>query len=163
MPLDLSAPISEWLPTVWYGGYLDGLPDLCVGRLPAAFGRSSPWKIWIVERPEERTALLRSLALPVPPAASGAVDLRAGPDAAVNRPGSGDPFLALYVPTEDGWPWITLGRFDSEVGRKIGLNRGVYSTETDDTERAAVERLARLKRLAPGAPVLVPDHLRTGN
>ena len=64
----LKLPINEWLPTTWYGGFLKGLPDLCVGKLPAAFGRSSanPWKIWIVENPEERAALIDALARPVP-------------------------------------------------------------------------------------------------
>lgn len=29
-------PLSEVVPGVWYPGYLDGLPDLYVGRLPPA-------------------------------------------------------------------------------------------------------------------------------
>lgn len=160
--IDLAAPTNSWLPTVWYGGYLPDMPDLCVGRLPIEMSsaRPSPWKIWIVESPRERKHLLRALEKPIA-RRGGAIDFRAELDAAVSAPGRGDPFLGLYPPLEPGWPWITIGRWPPTVGAVIGgMARGVYSTETDNDEEAAHRRAARLAQIAAVAgqdiPVRVP-------
>ncbi|KMO27210.1 hypothetical protein VQ02_33600 [Methylobacterium variabile] len=139
---DPDAPISSWMPIVWYKGYLPGLPDLCLGRWPADIATETPWKLWAVESAKERDALLAALARPVP-RKGGALDFSAGPDAAVSRPGTGDPVLALYEPPAPGWPWITLGRWPREIGRQVEAHREVYTWDPDMTEAAAHDRIAQ--------------------
>lgn len=166
----LKMPIKEWLPTSWYGGFLDGLPDLCVGRLPAAFGcaGTDEWKVWIVETPAERAALTDALSRPVP-ICGGVVDFASGPDAAVSKIDRnkhyGAPVAALYVPMEPGWPWITLFRLPSVAAAgplAPELGRGVYSYEVDSTEAAACERLAFMQTMTLMAGVrpeiVIPNH-----
>lgn len=170
MTIDLSAPVAAWLPTVWYGGYLPDMPDLCVGRLPPEMraGRASPWKIWIVESPRERKLLLRALEKPVALRA-GAIDFRAELDAATGAPGRGDAFLGLYAPPAPDWPWITIGRWPPQIGAAMGgLARGVYSTETDDSEAAALDRLSRLGAMVSavsgsGLPIRTPPRPQSQN
>jgi hypothetical protein len=77
--------------------------------------------------------------------------------AAVATQGHGEPCIALYVPPEPGWPWITIGRFTPEIGRAVGAARGLYTTEIDDAEAAAMRRLERLALAMPGAPIRYPD------
>ena len=62
------------------------MPNICVGKLPVAFGRSDvdERKIWIVETPAERAALIDALSKPVP-MHDGAVDFASRPDAAVGK------------------------------------------------------------------------------
>ncbi|MCF4130058.1 hypothetical protein [Methylobacterium sp. SyP6R] len=140
--IDLAAPITSWMPIVWYGGFLPGLPDLCVGRWPPGISVETPWKLWAVETAAEREALLAALARPVP-RRGGALDFAAGPDAAVRRQSSGDTVLALYEPPAPGWPWITLGRWPPEIGREVGAHRDIYTWDADLTEAAALDRIAQ--------------------
>lgn len=142
MMIDPAAPLSSWMPIVWYGGFQPGLPDLCVGRWPPGVAAATPWKLWAVETPAEREALLAALARPVP-LRGGALDFASGPDAAVSRPGIGNQVLALYEPPAPGWPWITLGRWPPEIGRQVDAHRDVYTWDADLTEAAAHERIAQ--------------------
>lgn len=139
--IDPTAPIISWMPIAWYDSFMAGLPDLCVGRWPPGIAVEVPWKLWAVETPEEREALLTALAQPVP-RQDGALDFSSGPDAAVSRPGSGETVVALYEPAMSGWPWITLGRWPPEIGRQFGAHREVYTWDADLTETAAHERIA---------------------
>lgn len=139
--IDPDAPIDSWMPIVWYTGFRPGLPHLCVGRWPPGITVATPWKLWAVENPGEREALLAALARPVP-RRDGALDFLSGPDAAVSRPGSGETVVALYEPAASGWPWITLGRWPREIGRQYGAYRDVYTWDADLTEAAAHERIA---------------------
>jgi hypothetical protein len=143
---DLSRPIADWLPYVWYRHNVSGLtlPSLCVGRLPTAFGR--PWKWWIVETPAEEKALLAALARPVP-MRLGMVDFQSGPDAAVSAPSSGPAVGALYAPPAQDWPWITLVRAPLP---SQGLARGRYGIDVDMIESDALKRVERLTRGKPG-------------
>lgn len=165
----LKMPMNAWLPTTWYGGFLQGLPDLCVGKLPAAFEQTGlgDWKVWIVETAAERAALTDALSKPVPLRA-GAVDFASGPDATVcgidTLRNYEQPMVALYMPPDPGWPWITLfrlpsvaaaGAFSSELGR------GIYSYEVDSTEKAAIERVAHMQAMTITAgltaEIVTPD------
>lgn len=167
----LTQPIKEWLPTKWYGGVLPGLPDLCVGKLPPAFGKS--WKVWYVETPAENIALHEALSKPVP-LRGNSVDFASGPDAVVSKVDPtkhyGETVVALYAPegSDVGWPWITVCRLPSvtaagPLSRELG--RGVYSYDIDMSETAAMKRLERMGRmtLAAGcAPqVVYPDKTRS--
>ncbi|GAA2884322.1 hypothetical protein GGQ99_005129 [Aminobacter niigataensis] len=168
----LQNPIQEWLPARWYGGFLDGLPDLYVGKLPAAFGRNGihQWKVWIVENQVERLALMDALSKPVPMRGQ-IVDFASGPDAAVSKVDMkrhyGLAAMALYMPTEDsvGWPWITLIRLPSVADAgplSRELARGVYSYEIDLSEAAAQDRVARMQITVMKAgsipEIVTPDH-----
>lgn len=158
---DLSAPLQDWMPTVWYGGYLSGLPDLCVGRWPDEIARmhGQRWKLWIVTNAAETTRLTAALAQPVP-RKGAALDFASGPDAAVHKPvRRGDDFVALYAPPAEGWPWITLVSLTlpPAAAAELGAARGRYTWDADDTESAALDRVARLRAMTPGAPVHVPD------
>ncbi|UWU23012.1 hypothetical protein N2601_08720 [Rhizobium sp. CB3060] len=152
MDIWLRMPVKEWLPTCWYGGYLEQLPDLLVGKFPAAMGLSGidRWKVWIVETPAERVALLNALSKPVP-MRGNMLDFASGPDAAASKIDRskhyGAPVAALYEPPEPDWPWITLFKLPSvatagPLSRELG--RGVYSYEVDPNEAAAHERLAQM-------------------
>lgn len=153
MTPDLSLPIQDWLPTVWYRHPVVGhrLPAICVGRLPAAFG-ARRWKWWIVENGDEESALRSALARPVP-GAGGAVDFKSGPDAAVSRSGRGDAVAALYAPPDDGWPWLTLVRAPAQ---SPDLARGRYAIDADMTETAALDRGARLASIMPEITIVSP-------
>ncbi|KMO27209.1 hypothetical protein VQ02_33595 [Methylobacterium variabile] len=144
------------MPIVWYGGFLPGLPDLCVGRWPAGVAAKTPWKVWIVETPQERAALLASVAKPVA-IRGGGLDFKSGPDAMVSGPIRGDSVIALYLPPEPGWPWFTVGRWPPEVALGIGAQREAYTWEADATEAAALDRIARMRSQMPHMPVVVPD------
>lgn len=154
---DFTSPVRDWLPTAWVAGYIDGLPDLCIGRLPPEISRpDGRWKIWIVERPAERAALLAAPARPIP-LSGGGLDFRSGPDAAVAAQGRGGAVVALYPPAAEGWPWVTLVRLPRAAP---GYARGVYATDTDETEAGASQRISRLRLRAPGVPVRLPGGLR---
>jgi hypothetical protein len=160
--IDLDAPIARWLPTAWYPGYLEDLPDLCVGRWPPIFNRTGDdaWKVWIVETPGERKALLNALARPVPRVDAG-LDFRSGPDAAVSKPSTGAPFVALYPPPEPEWPAIVLCRWPVEIGRSIASARGRYTYETRHDEDAAIARVSEIAaRLGADLPVRLPGGVR---
>lgn len=160
----LRQPVNEWLPTTWYPRLLPILPDLCVGRFPAQFGRTGTdrWKVWFVENEEEATALKASLAKPIP-MRDGAVDFERGPDAAVSKVDRkkhyGDIAMALYPPApefEKEWPHITVFRMPSvtvagHLARELA--RGVYSFEVDMSFAAAMERVSRAQRLVVAAGV----------
>jgi hypothetical protein len=171
----LLQPIKEWLPIKWYGGSLPGLPDLCVGKLPAAFGLDghAAWKVWYVETPEENIALRDALTRPVP-LRGNFVDFASGPDVAVSKADArkdyGETVVALYAPegSDVGWPWITVCRLPSvtaagPLSRELG--RGVYSYDIDMGETAAMKRVERMQRmtLAAGcAPhVVYPDRSKS--
>lgn len=127
----LRMPVDTWLPIRWYSGYLEGLPDLCVGKLPGAFGRSGigQWKVWIVETSAETVAPIAALSMPVP-MHRGVVDFESGPDAAVRVDAGkhyGAPLVAVHAPPEPVWPWITLRRLPSVTvagPRSLKLNTG---------------------------------------
>lgn len=145
------------MPITCYPGFLPGLPDLVVGRWPPEIPRTGPdrWKAWFVETPSEREALDTALARPVP-RASGALNFRDGPDAATSSTSVGDIFIALYLPPEAGWPWLTVV---STPGNPDGA-RQRYTWDADMTESAALDRVARLRAMAPSAPVRIPDRAR---
>ena len=158
--IDTTAPLDSWLPVRWYGGYLSDLPDLCVGRWPAEFGRmgSAAWKVWVVETPAETQALTASLRRPVP-LRNGALDFKAGPDAAVSAPArDGAPFVALYEPPEQGWPWITVTA--TQPGQ-LGLARGRYAYDTDESLDEALDRVSRLRAMVPGMDIRLPPNRET--
>lgn len=165
-------PIQEWLPVKWYAGFLPGLPDLCVGRMPAVLGLSGPqaWKVWYVETPEKNRALREALAKPIP-LRDGGLDFERGPDATtskVNRNKDyGEPVVALYAPNADdkGWPWFTVFRLSSVKAagpHACELGRGVYSYEIDMSEQDAMQRIAQMGSLTAAAGVIseivYPDH-----
>ena len=167
----LMQPIREWLPIKWYGGVIPGLPDLCVGKLPAAFGKFGveAWKVWYVETPAENIALHEALSKPVP-LRGNSVDFASGPDAVVSKADPtkhyGESIVTLYAPdeTDNGWPWITVFRLPSVAAAgpmSHQLGRGVYAYEIDMSEEAAMTRFSRMQRmtLAAGcAPEVVhPD------
>lgn len=148
---DLNGPISSWLPTVWYGGFLPGLPDLLFGQY------SGFRKLWIVRSHGERRALLAALDRSAI-VSNGALNFRDGPDRAVSAPTSDDDYIALYAPPEDGWPWITLvsATMTPAAAKAIGAARGRYAWDADDAEAAAIDRVARLGVRYPGAEVRTP-------
>jgi hypothetical protein len=167
-------PVTKWLPTCWYGGYLKGLPDLLVGKFPTAFGLAGidQWKVWIVETPAERTALLDALSKPVP-MRGDALDFASGSDAAVSnidrKKHYGAPVAALYQPSEQRWPWISLFRLPSVAAAgplSPQLGRGVYSYEIDPNEEAAQTRIARMMTMAimsGNAPKIVTPDQRSAS
>lgn len=146
------------MPTAWYGGYLPGLPDICVGKWPEELGNSERWKLWIVRSPDERTALEAALDRPVPRLGQ-ALDFSAGPDAAARRVFDDDDYVALYSPVESGWPWLTLVSVTMAPAdaAHIGAARGRYTWDADEDEAAAVARLARLRASMPVVDVRMPD------
>ena len=154
--IDLAAPMRDWLPCIWYGGYTPALPDLCVGRLPEPFRRvhPDPCKIWIVEIPAERQALLDALARPVP-RAGNAINFSAGPDRATPTSRARGQFLALYLPPSEGWPWVVIVAVDGAPAA-MSLNRGRYAYETFQFEAAALAHMARLRAMVPNAPLHTP-------
>ncbi|NKQ73425.1 hypothetical protein C3Y89_24290 [Rhizobium sp. UPM1132] len=169
----LRLPIKDWLPTVWYPGYLEGMPDLLVGKLPDEFQRTATdrWKIWIVENQNERKALLDALDKPAP-MRGNAVDFMSGPDAAVSKVDRsrhyGKMMGGLYPAPGDagpGWPWITMIRFPSvAIAGPMApeLGRGVYAIDVDLDERAATTRTARMFALAGDAmEIRFPDRKAT--
>lgn len=150
--IDLDQPVGVWMPIAWYGGYLPGLPDLCLGRWPADFRRTGldRWKLWIVRSPGERAALEAALARPVPKKGP-ALDFSAGPDAAVRAPGPDDDYVALYQPVTPEWPWITLVSLTMTAAhaKQLGAARGRYTWDADETEAAAIDRMHRLRSIVP--------------
>lgn len=151
--IDITAPLDQWLPVEWYGAYLEGLPDLCVGRWPPEAGRTgaAAWKLWVCESPQEQIALRAALRKPVP-ISGGALDFRSGPDRAVSAPGRLGPFVALYAPMDDRWPWITLVASPGAAD----LHRACYAYDIDMTESAALDRIARMRTRTLGATIHVP-------
>lgn len=165
----LRLPIKNWLPTVWYPGYLKNMPDLLVGKLPDEFQRTETdrWKIWIVENNKERKALLTALDKPVP-MRGDAVDFRSGPDAPVSKVDRsrsyGRMMTGLYPPPVDAgacWPWITMVRFPSVAmagPMSAELARGVYAFDVDMSEEAALARTALMFAMAGNsAEIRLPD------
>jgi hypothetical protein len=159
MPIDFSQPIEEWLPTMTYPGYQAGLPDLVLGRFPPELVASSRrrFKSWIVETPAEMKALTEALARPVPQLRPGALDFKSGPDKAVTRRSSGQPFCALYVPPAPGWPWVVLSAWPAALAHQVGAERGRYTWDSFDTEAAAIELMARIRIALGGGKIIVPD------
>jgi hypothetical protein len=149
----LLQPINEWLPTRWYGGSMPGLPDLCVGKLPAVFGRvgAEAWKVWFVETPSENVALREALSKPTP-LQGDTVDFKSGPDAVFDTSDMkhyGDPVVALYPPNEkdQGWPWISVFRLSSAMDAgpiPNGFGRGVYAYEIHNNEASAMAHITRM-------------------
>ncbi|MGQ3672048.1 hypothetical protein ACT6QG_06595 [Xanthobacter sp. TB0136] len=155
--IDLQAPLASWLPTVWYPGFLRGMPDLLVGRWPDVFRRpagNESYKVWFVCSPRERQALLDALSRPVP-TKGGALDFRAGPDAAVTGAVDIDDFVGLYASPGAEWPWITVTSTTLPAGSSAGLARGRFAWDSDETEAGTLDRIARLQAILP-APVRVP-------
>ncbi|MEW5423960.1 hypothetical protein [Amorphus sp. 3PC139-8] len=159
--IDLSAPLETWMPTVWYGGFLLGLPDLCVGQWPQEIARAhgQAWKVWIVTNATETQRLTHALSKPVP-RKGPALDFASGPDAAIRKPiRHAEDFVALYAPPAQAWPWITLVSLtmSPQAAAELGAARGRYTWDADDSENAALDRVARLRARLPNAPVHVPD------
>lgn len=155
MTIDLSAPITEWMPTTIYVGHRPGLPDVVMGRWPAETGRTG-YKTWVCETPAELAEVQRRLALPCP-RQGVALDLRAGPDGALAAPARGmEPrgefVVALYPPPAEGWPWLVLVSTPVQVP---GSERGVYTWETMPTEAAALDHMEKLGRMARGIPITI--------
>lgn len=161
----ISEPVSKWLPLQKYRGYLPGLPDLYVGRLPEYIvgPRVYPWKIWFIETPEEADALEKSLDKPIL-MRRRFLDFKSGPDATCSRPNlqkDYGPFtIALYAPDEadTGWPWITVTRFPTvkmagDMAHELG--RGVYGYDIDMDEITAIKRVEEMQRAAAAAGALI--------
>lgn len=156
--IDVSAPISSWLPTIWYPGYRPDLPDICVGRWPADFRRSpgpDTYKLWYVETPDERQALLDALARPVP-IQGRALDFASGPDRACSHQSRLRPFVALYAPPEADWPWMVVTLINGAPA-SMGLGRGGYAYEVFADQAQALGHMALLRSYTPDAPVMTPE------
>lgn len=159
---DISKPLSSWMPTIVYPGYIPGLPDLVVGRWPSAFERSVPIKVWIVCTSQEMLDLLSAVNKPVP-MRGDALDFSSGPDAIVSSPVKCDNFCALYVPPALGWPWITLTSLDMPKSVARGFVRNRFAWDVDDTEADAMRRITHLGTLSPNmSDIRFPGGVITG-
>lgn len=149
--LDLTKPLSAWMPTLWYPSYMDGMPDLLIGRLPASF--EQPYKLFYVETPGERAALLAALEKPVT-VKGDFVDFRDGPDRTCSRRSRlrvSDLTVYLYPPSEAGWPFFLVTAYPDAVVREVGpeeFGRERYTIERFSTEEEATAFVTRLGLMA---------------
>ncbi|MGP3699480.1 hypothetical protein [Rhodobacter sp. NSM] len=150
-------PIRSWMPIAIYKGYLAGMPDIVMGKIPGlvAAARGSRWKTWICETGQEREDVLKQLARPCP-VTQGALDFRRGPDRAVSRPATGLSLgpgatanVAVYPPPAEGWPWLVLVWSPHPAP---GLERGRYAWDTFETQQALHHHLRHLQGLVPDEP-----------
>lgn len=152
MTLDLDAPIRAWMPLVLYGGFRPGLPDMLLGRWPAALRQPQPFKAWVCETPTELALVSERLERPVLRGPCGELDFATGPDGALG-PGRGaapceEAVVALYEPPEPGWPWLVLA---SSAVTMPGAERGRYAWEAYASEAAALDILGLLYATADRA------------
>ncbi len=146
MPVDLTGPIRQWLPTAIYAGAAPHLPRMVLGRLPEpvsiSVGRA--FKGWIIESDAEMAALGAALDRPIPQPEPGRLNFKSGPDATCAAASEGAPFIVLHAPPVQGWPWLVLTALPPDAGRRTKIQRDRYIWEThagEDDARAAVERL----------------------
>ena len=151
---NLELPIREWMPIVTYPGYMESLPDIVLGKWPAAL--KDGYKSWIAKTAAELLAVHAALDKPAP-RQGRALDFRSGPDAAVARPCRGNPFAALYAPPTDGWPCLAVFRWPRKVGREIGAAREVYTWDAFATQSEAIDLLSRTALRVGGGPIVTPD------
>jgi len=155
MPVDFARPIHTWLPTATYPGFREGLPDLVLGRLPEpvsiSVGRA--FKGWVVESAAEHAALVAALDLPIPQPEPGRLNFKAGPDAACAAPSAGPPFVALYAPPQDGWPFVVLAAWPAERERRTRIQRDRYVWESFMARADARAEAERLAVEMPGVPM----------
>ncbi|KAB0679680.1 hypothetical protein [Aureimonas leprariae] len=149
--LDLTQPLSAWMPTLWYPGYMDGMPDLLIGRLPASF--EQPFKLFYVETPGERAALLAALEKPIR-MTDGVINFRDGPDRTCSRRSRlrvSDLTVYLYPPSEPGWPFFLVTAYPDTVVREVGpqeFGRERYTIEHFSTEEEATAFMVQMGVMA---------------
>jgi hypothetical protein len=163
-------PLSEVAPGVWYPGYMVGLPDLYVSRLPPALtprnnGSAVNKAHWVtfVENDFDRRLVEQSLHLPLTVTAGGVIDFRPTIDRVNAKPSTSprsDMAVLLYMPPAPGRPWFVIMKIPSNT-RGHDLCRLRYGSDGFATEREALDHMARLAALtsAPGClpPIISPD------
>lgn len=157
MPVDFSHPLRQWLPTVTYEALDPALPEMVLGRLPEpvsiSVGRA--YKGWILETREERAALEAAFDRPIPQPEPGRLHFKSGPDAACSTPSRGEPFVALYEPPAEGWPFLVLSAWPEDRERRTRIQRDRYVWETFPQRDTARAELERVTALLPGAKVFM--------
>jgi hypothetical protein len=166
-------PLNEVVPGVWYPGYMDGLPDLYVGRLPPALtprnndsAVNNAHRITFVENDVDRRLVEQSLRLPLTVTATGAIDFRPTIDRVNMKPSTMprcEVTCALYVPPIGGWPCFLVVKVSFNV-RGQELCRLRYGTDGFATQDEAQGRMARMAALTLAfgleAPMIAPDRSR---
>lgn len=165
-------PLREFVPHVWYPGYMPGLPDLLLLRLPPELqhpGEGQPitlaHKICIVEDEGNRRVVEDSLAKPIPFEA-GVINWRLSLDRVMARRSSrprGDMAVLMYAPPEEGWPWLIVTALPFNAPGE-GFARERYAWEAFADEAGAQAHMLKLRQMHPPgveAPIVYPDRSKT--
>jgi hypothetical protein len=145
-------PLRKIAPSVWYPGYMPGLSDLLVMRMPPALhhqsltGLNREMRVLFVENETDRKWALRCLDRPVD-VQGQAVNFRVGIDKINMRPStlprSDQAGVLLYVPPEPDWPHFVLTVL-SKNAPDAGLARQRYGWDAFPDEASAQDHMVKM-------------------